>query len=80
MSVTVIMHIAGEEPVLGEMDKLPAPADQAVYINNPRRKDGKEVHYLEDEVSTMIVPWHRINFIEIVPSAELEEIITFVRE
>ncbi len=81
MSITVIMHIANEEPIIGELDELPEPTDQMVTITNPRRRDGKDIHYLEDEVTTMIVPWHRINFLEIMPTAEgLEEVITFVRE
>jgi hypothetical protein len=81
MSITVIMHIANEEPILGEIDEIPEPTHQMVTITNPRRRDGKDIHYLEDEVTTMIVPWHRINFLEIMPSAEeLEEVITFVRE
>jgi hypothetical protein len=75
------MHIANEEPVVGEIDEIPEPTHQMVTITNPRRRDGKDIHYLEDEVTTMIVPWHRINFLEIMPSAEeLEEVITFVRE
>ncbi|MGD2047890.1 MAG: hypothetical protein PVH03_00245 [Chloroflexota bacterium] len=81
MSITVIMHIANEEPIIGEIDDIPEPTHQMVTITNPRRRDGKDIHYLEDEVTTMIVPWHRINFLEIMPSAEeLEEVITFVRE
>jgi hypothetical protein len=74
------MHLMNEDPVVGEIENLPAPEDQVVIINNPRLKDGKDLHYLEAEVTTMIVPWHRITFIEIVPSAEIEEVITFVRE
>jgi len=80
MSISIIMHLMNEDPVVGEMEKLPAPEDQVVIIHNPRLKDGKDLHYLEAEVTTMIVPWHRITFIEIVPSAEIEEVITFVRE
>jgi hypothetical protein len=80
MSISIIMHLMNEDPVVGEMEKLPAPEDQVVIIQNPRLKDGKDLHYLEAEVTTMIVPWHRITFIEIVPSAEIEEVITFVRE
>ena len=80
MSISVIVHIANEDPVVGEIEQLPAPADQVIYVHNPRRKDGKDIHYLEAEVTTIIVPWHRINFIEVLPSAETEEIITFVRE
>jgi hypothetical protein len=80
MAITVIIHVANEEPVLGEIESLPEPNDQVVIVNNPRKRDGKELHYIEEEVTMMIVPWHRINFIEVLPSAEMEEVITFVRE
>ena len=81
MSVTVIVHITNEDAILGEVEELPKPADQFVTVSNPSRKDGKDLHYLEDEVTTMMIPWHRINFIEIMPSAgDMEEVITFVRE
>jgi hypothetical protein len=81
MSVTVIVHITNEDAILGEVEELPTPADQFITINNPSRKDGKDLHYLEDEVTTMMIPWHRVNFVEVMPSADLmEEVITFVRE
>jgi hypothetical protein len=80
MSISVIMHLTNEDPVVGELEKLPEQSDQVVIINNPRLKDGKDLFYLEAEVTTVIVPWHRITFIEIMPSAELDEVITFVRE
>jgi hypothetical protein len=74
------MHLTNEDPVVGELEKLPEQSDQVVIINNPRLKDGKDLFYLEAEVTTVIVPRHRITFIEIMPSAELDEVITFVRE
>ena len=80
MSFTTIVHITNEEPILCEVEQLPDPTDQVVIINNPRRRDGKELPFLEDDVSLMIIPWHRINFIQVLPSAESEEVITFVRE
>jgi hypothetical protein len=81
MSNTVILHITNEEAIVAEIEKLPETSDMMVIVNNPRRRDGKDLHYLEDEVTSMIIPWHRINFIEILPtSEELEEVITIVRE
>jgi hypothetical protein len=80
MSVAVILHLTNQDPVVGELEKLPEQSDQVIIIHNPRLKDGKDLHYLEAEVTTMIIPWHRITFIEIIPSAEIEEVITFVRE
>ena len=77
---TVLVHILNEDPVLGEVDALPAGGDNMIIIKNPRRRDGKDVQYLELNVSTVIWPMHRVNFIEIMPTGEEEEIISFVRE
>jgi hypothetical protein len=76
----VLVHINNEDPVLGEMDNLPGATDLLICIKNPRRRDGKDLHYLEANVNTVMWPVSRINFIEIIPSGEEEDIITFVRE
>jgi len=76
----VLMHISGEDPVLGEIENLPAATDLIITIKNPRRRDGKDIHYLEANVTTVIWPMTRVNFIEILPSGEEEEVIGFVRE
>ena len=77
---TVLIHISNEDPVLGEMDALPSTSDQMVIVKNPRRRDGKDVHYLETNVSTVLWPITRINFIEVMPTGEEDDIISFVRE
>jgi hypothetical protein len=80
MSLTVLLHISGEEAVVGELTELPNPTDTTITINNPRRRDDKELPYLVETVVSVIWPLHRINFIEILPTREEEEIIGFVRE
>jgi hypothetical protein len=80
MSITIIVHIANEEPIVCETEEMPNGDDQFLVLDNPRRRDGKDLHYLEEDVSRMLVPWHRINFVQVLPSAEAEEIIGFVRE
>lgn len=77
---TVLVHIMNDDPVLGEMDTLPTAQDAVLTIKNPRRKDGKDLPYLEANVTTIIWPLLRINFIEVMPTGEEEEIITFIRE
>ncbi len=77
---TLIIHIQNEDPVLGEVDELPAPNDQMIIVKNPRRRDGKDISYLDVNVMTVIWPVSRINFIEIMSSGDEEEIISFVRE
>jgi len=77
---TVIIHMMNEDPVLGEMDALPNPTDTMVTLKNPRQKDGKDLRNLEANVTVAVWPVHRISMIEVMPSGEEEEIITFVRE
>lgn len=80
MPFTVVLHIQNEAPVVGEIEELPALTDQLIAVNNPRSKEGKDLHYLDEGVVTVYWPVIRINFIEIVSGREEEEIISFVRE
>ena len=77
---TVLIHIMNEDPVMGEVENLPEPADQIIKIRNPRRRDGKDVHYLQANVTEVIWPLSRVSFIEIIPGDQEDEIIGFVRE
>jgi hypothetical protein len=77
---SVLVHLQNEDPVLGEMDSLPGLSDTMIVVKNPRRRDGKDLHYLEINVSTVIWPMAKVNFIEVIPSGEEEQIISFVRE
>jgi hypothetical protein len=69
-----------EDPIVCEMDELPSPQAQMLTMHHPRRRDGKEVDFLDEEVATLIVPWHRILYVQVLPSTEIEEVIGFVRE
>ncbi len=80
MPITVLLHISNEDPVVGEVEDLPTPTDNTITVNNPRRRDGKDLPYLEGNVVTVVWPMHRINFIEFMPTAEEEKLIGFVRE
>ena len=54
--------------------------DTLIVLDNPRMRDGKDVHYLAENVTTVYWPVERVNFIEVLTSKEDEEIIGFVRE
>jgi hypothetical protein len=77
---TVLIHISNEDPIMGEMEHLPGPVDQSVLVKNPRRRDGKDLHYLQASVTEVIWPMARIAFIEVIPGNDEEQIIGFVRE
>lgn len=77
---SVIVHMTNEDPVLGEIDDVPTPTDTVLALKNPRRRDGKDLPYLEPNVSIVLFPFTRISFVEILSGGEDEEIISFVRE
>lgn len=80
MTIRVLLHVTGEDPILGELDELPAHDSTIIIINNPRRRDGKDLRYLQEEVATVVYPIRAINFIEVMPSVEEEKLIGPVRE
>lgn len=80
MAYTVILHVAGEASIAGEVDELPKPIDNIIVVSNPRMKDGKDLHYLDANVTRVIWPLSKVSFIEILENAEEEKIIGFVRE
>ncbi len=80
MAYTVVLHLTGDVPVLGEIDDLPKPTDTILIVSNPRQRDGKDLHYLEHNVLKVIWPIEKITLIEVIESAEEEKIIGFVRE
>lgn len=80
MAISVIVHIANEEPIVGEIEEMPRPGDNVLVLSNPRKRDGRDVPFLADNVTTVIWPWERISFVEVMPSITDEEIIGFVRE
>ena len=76
----IILHIHNEDAVVGEIDQLPNPADQLIIVRHPRRRDGKDLIYINPKVDTVIWPITRVSFIEVLPGEEEEEIISHVRE
>ncbi|NWG35926.1 MAG: hypothetical protein HXY42_15965 [Chloroflexi bacterium] len=80
MAYSVIIHIAGEPSVVGEIEELPKNTDTIITISNPRLRDGKDVHYIEPNVTKVIWPLNKVALIEILESEEEESLIGFVRE
>ncbi len=79
MPYTVILHLGNQAPVVGEIDELPKPTDNLILLSNPRTREGKDLPYIEPNVTRVIWPISMITLIEIL-EAEEEEIIGFVRE
>ena len=80
MAITLLLHINNEEPIMCEVDHMPTPADVVIIAKNPRRRDGKDLTNVQPNVTTVIWPMLRMNFIEIIPTEDEEKVISFVRE
>jgi hypothetical protein len=80
MAMTIVMHLNDGEPIKGEVDALPEPTDSYLTISNPRKIDGKDLHFIAMGVTQVIWPFHVVSFIEIMPSDDSDQIIGFVRE
>ena len=80
MPHSVIPHISGETAIAGEIEELPKPTDTIILVLNPRQKDGKDLHYLDNNVTKVIWPLSKVSFIEILEGVGEEKIIGFVRD
>lgn len=75
------MHIHGEESILCEIETMPQPSDNFVVIFNPKRKDGKPIPTIEDNVTSVIFPWTRVAYIELFEErSQRENVVGLFRE
>lgn len=78
---SILVHISNQEPVKLDVEELPTIQDTCVMGKNPRERNDKEITWIDEGVTTIIIPWWRINYIQILPSGqEEEEFITFYRD
>jgi hypothetical protein len=66
VAIPAIIHIVGEDAVFGELDNLPDPTHTYILVRNLKKKDGKELSYLNDGATAILYAWTRITFIEIM--------------
>lgn len=70
---TVMVHLSGSEPVKLDIDELPKPSDTILIGKNPRDNVDREVHWVDENVRMVIVPWWRINYVQVLPSQDDQE-------
>lgn len=77
----VIVHLSNEDPFIADIEDLPSAGDTSVAFYNPRTRDGKPLRYVTHGMSSIIFPWHRISFLEIMASEEeRRQVVEFFRE
>lgn len=67
---TIMLHVANGEPIKCEVDELPKPTDNCVVAKNPRMKSEKELNWVDEGVQTVVVPMHRLNYIQVYPDGD----------
>lgn len=78
---TIILHVANQEPFKLDVEELPDPQDTSIIGRNPRERNDREVPWLDEGVTTVIFPWWRINYVQVLPAQdEQEDIITIFRD
>jgi hypothetical protein len=70
--ITLLLHIANQEPIKVDVEDMPQPTDIMILGRNPRDRKDKEVNWLDEGVTTVMVPWSRINMIQVLPSGDAE--------
>ena len=64
---TIVLHISNAEPIKLEVEELPTPVDTCVVGKNPRLRSDRELDWVDEGVSTIVVPIHRLNYIQVLP-------------
>ena len=67
---TIILHVANSAPVKVEVEDLPNPTDTSILGHNPRERNDKEFDWLDEGVQSVIFPWWRINYVQILPNED----------
>ncbi len=81
MANTLLIHVIGEEPMLGDAEELPDPKDQFLHFTNPRKRDGKPISYVSRGATDFYLPWHRISIVEVLKGEEeAAEVMEFFRD
>jgi hypothetical protein len=79
--ITIQVHVSNQDPIKLDVEELPKMSDNAVMGSNPRDRTEKEVQWIDDGVTTIIIPWSRINLIQVLPDQDaIEDFPIFYRK
>lgn len=79
--ITLVLHIENAEPIKVDVEEMPKASDVVIIGMNPRERSDKDLYWVDDGVTTVIFPWHRINYVQVLPDpGASEEFETFYRD
>jgi hypothetical protein len=71
--ITVQVHVSGQDPIKLDIEEMPSLTDIALIGSNPRDRADRDVKWVDDGVDTIIIPWSRINLIQVLPDKDAEQ-------
>lgn len=63
-----VIHLAGEQPLLADLDEMPQSTDIGLLCSNVRYIDGKKPTFIDHTESTFLFPMVFVRFVEIPPA------------
>lgn len=60
----VIIHMANDQPLRGDLAELPSATDACIVCTNLRMLDGKKPTFIERSESWFLIPLGRVRFVE----------------
>ena len=70
--ITLLLHLNNAEPLKLDVEEMPQASDNFIIGKNARDRTEKEAPFLDDGVTTIMMPTWRITLIQVLPSAEDE--------
>jgi hypothetical protein len=64
-----VLHLKSEQPLLVDLDALPAPTDNVIICSNLRMMNGNRPVFVDEIASTFVFPMEFVRFIEVPPKA-----------
>jgi hypothetical protein len=64
-----VIHLNGEQPLLGDLYDMPTNGDVSLVCTNVRNFDGKKPVFVDRSDSVFVFPYIHIRFIEIMATA-----------
>lgn len=81
MTIRVTVHILNEEAFVADMESLPDSGAAYIQVTNPRTREGRPVTWSSKGATSLLLPWARITFIEVmIHSEEIYEIEKFYKD
>jgi hypothetical protein len=68
--IRAVIHPLSDQPLIVDVEELPAPGDVSLVCFNVRTLDGKKPKFVDRKDSTFAFPLNSIRFVEFYPSGE----------